>query len=145
MSIIEFLSQPIWQRLGLTLLHFLWQGLAVAILLSAFVRVFRVKHGNARYATYLLAFVAMIACPVATFIAIDISVSPDVELVAEAESAELFDITLETALPGGSIRRHAEERLLDPKNSAQYAARLRGDRVAGLRRLDRASFLGERD
>ena len=55
MSIIEFLSQPIWQRFGLTLVHFLWQGLVIAVLVSAFIRTFRLKHGNARYTAYLLA------------------------------------------------------------------------------------------
>ena len=69
MSILEFLSQPLFQRLGLTLVHFLWQGLAVAVLISGFIKVFRLKHGNARYGAYLLAFIVMIICPVVTFTA----------------------------------------------------------------------------
>ena len=99
MSIIEFLSQPVWQRLGLTLVHFLWQGLAVAVLVGVLVRVFRLNHGNTRYAVYLLAFVVMIACPVITFTAIDISVSPDVELVPEAKLTEPVNNATENSLP----------------------------------------------
>ena len=74
MTILEFLSQPIWQRLGLTLVHFLWQGLAVAVLAAIFVRAFRLKHGNSRYLAYFLAFAAMIVCPLVTFRAIDIPI-----------------------------------------------------------------------
>ena len=98
MSIIEFLSQPLWQRLGLTLVHFLWQGLAIAIFIGACVRVFKLSHGNARYFVYLLAFVAMIVCPAITFIAIDIPISPDVEL---------FDIASDTVPPEGAISPEA--------------------------------------
>jgi prepilin-type processing-associated H-X9-DG protein len=72
MSIIEFFSQPIWQRIGLTLIHFLWQGLIMAILVGVFVRTLKVRQGNSRYTVYLMSFVAMMLCPVVTFIAINI-------------------------------------------------------------------------
>ncbi len=108
MSIVEFLSQPLWQRLGLTLVHFLWQGLAVAVLVGALVRVLRLKHGNARYAAYLLAFAAMIVCPVVTFTAIDIGISPNTKLVTEAELAEVIDSSPYTALPAVDILPEAE-------------------------------------
>ena len=39
MSVVECLSQPLWQRLSLTLVHFLWQGLAVAVFAGALVRL----------------------------------------------------------------------------------------------------------
>ena len=76
MLIIEFFSQPFWYRLGLTLTHFLWQGRVVAILAGTVVRMSRLKHGNARYAGYLMAFIVMVACPIVTFMAIDASVIP---------------------------------------------------------------------
>ena len=68
MSPIKFLSQPVWQRLGLTLLHFLWQGLLVAILVGRLIQLFKLNHGTARYAAYLFAFLIMAACPVVTFL-----------------------------------------------------------------------------
>jgi beta-lactamase regulating signal transducer with metallopeptidase domain len=71
MLLVEFFSEPFWYRLGLTFAHFLWQGAIAAILAGAVVGLFRVRRGNARYAAYLLAFAAMTACPIATFIILD--------------------------------------------------------------------------
>jgi len=108
MSIVEFLSQPFWQRLCLTLVHFFWQGLAVAVLVGVLVRVLRLNHGNARYTAYLLAFVTMIACPVVTFTAIDIPTSPDTELVSGAKSTKVIDSSSYTALSAGDILPESE-------------------------------------
>lgn len=72
MSIIEFFSQPVWQRIGLTLVHFLWQGLIMAILVCVCVRILKVHGGNNRYTVYLMAFLATMLCPIVTFIAIDV-------------------------------------------------------------------------
>ncbi|HNS19545.1 MAG TPA: M56 family metallopeptidase [Sedimentisphaerales bacterium] len=66
MSVVEFFSQPVWHRLSLTLVHFLWQGLAVAMIASVVVRLLRLQRGNPRYAACLVAFVAMVACPLIT-------------------------------------------------------------------------------
>jgi beta-lactamase regulating signal transducer with metallopeptidase domain len=67
MSIVEFFSQPVWHRLSLTLVHFLWQGLTVAALVGAAVRVLRLQRGNPRYAAYLFAFGVMAVSPLLTF------------------------------------------------------------------------------
>jgi hypothetical protein len=50
MSVVEFFSQPVWHRLSLTLVHFLWQGLAVAVIAYGAVRLLRLRRGNPRYA-----------------------------------------------------------------------------------------------
>lgn len=71
MSIINFLSQPMWQRLGLVLGHFLWQGCVVAALVIVLLRVFSLARGISRYTAYLLAFVTTMACPILTFIVLD--------------------------------------------------------------------------
>ncbi|MHC4527623.1 MAG: hypothetical protein ACYS29_07095, partial [Planctomycetota bacterium] len=114
MSVPEFLSQPVWQRLSFTLLHFLWQGLAVAVLVAVLVKLLRLKQGNPRYTGYLLAFMVMMACPLVTFLLIDTSaslssvslISPDLEGFTETTvetvghsppPAEI--ISLETATP----------------------------------------------
>ena len=76
MSFIEFFSQPLWYRLGLTLTHFLWQGLVIVILISTFVRLFKLRAANARYYAYLLAFVLLAISPAITFIVIDASMKP---------------------------------------------------------------------
>jgi ankyrin repeat protein/beta-lactamase regulating signal transducer with metallopeptidase domain len=70
MTFIRFLSEPFWQQLGLTLIHFLWQGLAVALGVTTAVRLFRLGHGHGRHAAYLLAFTLMAMCPLLTFLVI---------------------------------------------------------------------------
>ena len=100
MLIIELLSQPFWYRLGLTLTHFLWQGLVVAILAGVVVRLFRLSPGNTRYAAYLLAFIVVAICPVITFVVIDASVEPDTRApVTEAEARAPFRATPHPILP----------------------------------------------
>ena len=70
--------------LGRMLLHFLWQGLAVAVVAAVVVRVFGFRHGNARYGAYLAAFVVMIVCPLATFVVLGGEAeSPVVPVVAQ--------------------------------------------------------------
>lgn len=67
MNLIEMLSQPLWQRIGMTLGHFIWQGSAIALGVGVAVRVFGLRHGTSRYGAYLFAFLMMAACPVITF------------------------------------------------------------------------------
>jgi beta-lactamase regulating signal transducer with metallopeptidase domain len=64
---LDVCSEPVAQRLTWTLLHFLWQGLAVAVLLAPALRLFAVRRARARYATCLAAMLAMAACPLVTF------------------------------------------------------------------------------
>ncbi|MBN1437364.1 MAG: carboxypeptidase regulatory-like domain-containing protein [Sedimentisphaerales bacterium] len=99
---IELLSTPIWQRMGLTLLHFFWQGLTVAILFILTVRLLKLKRGNQQYAASLAAFALMLTLPLATFCILDTSQSPAVtqpELItqAPADIIELEPLTDETA------------------------------------------------
>ncbi|MHB9048754.1 MAG: M56 family metallopeptidase [Pirellulales bacterium] len=63
---LEFLSEPFSQRLAMTLVHFLWQGLAVAGVFLAAIHLFGVRRPQVRYVLSLVALVAMLACPVAT-------------------------------------------------------------------------------
>src|SRR5580700_6632660 len=53
--------------LGLTLLHFLWQGLIIAALLAIALRFLRRSSANARYLTGCLAVLLMALAPIATF------------------------------------------------------------------------------
>ena len=76
MSVVECFSQPLWHRLSLTLVHFLWQGLAVAVFAGALVRLTGLRRGNPRYVVYLLAFAVMAICPPVTFIALRMTVQP---------------------------------------------------------------------
>jgi hypothetical protein len=69
MNAIQMLSSEAWvERLGWTLVHFLWQGLAIALLYAAADRVMaRRRSPNGRYLLACAALVAMIAAPLTTW------------------------------------------------------------------------------
>jgi len=76
-------SQPWVIRLGWTLLHFLWQGTAIALLYAAVRFLFaRSLSANARYLLACLAMLAMAIAPPLTFLAI----SSDVAASARVDS-----------------------------------------------------------
>ena len=61
-------SQPWVERLGMTLLHFLWQGLLIAIVYAAARRsVARTSSPQTRYLLACTALAAMIAAPFVTW------------------------------------------------------------------------------
>lgn len=62
----HFLAPELLRTLGLALLHFLWQGAALAAIGAAALAVARTA--SARYAIGLAALVLMVAAPVATFL-----------------------------------------------------------------------------
>ncbi|MDB5347877.1 MAG: PpiC-type peptidyl-prolyl cis-trans isomerase [Schlesneria sp.] len=62
--------EPIVQRLAWTLGHFLWQGLAIAMLLVLTLKLGQVRRSLVRYVFSVIAFVAMSVAPVITFLAL---------------------------------------------------------------------------
>ncbi|MFM9962531.1 MAG: M56 family metallopeptidase [Planctomycetaceae bacterium] len=75
---MSWLPETIQERLVLVLAHFVWQGAAVAALLAMLVALLRLKRPHARYASSLLAFVLMSACPVVTwFVVPGVRCDPD--------------------------------------------------------------------
>lgn len=69
MSTLEMLSSQQWvERLGWTLIHFLWQGLLIAVLYAAARRgAFRNATPNARYLLACAALTTMMLAPLATW------------------------------------------------------------------------------
>jgi hypothetical protein len=69
MNTMQMLSSEAWvERLGWTLVHFLWQGLLIALLYAAARRI--VAHrssSNGRYLLACAAMAAMLAVPLATW------------------------------------------------------------------------------
>ena len=65
-GVYAFLSQPVVERVGWTLVHFVWQGAAVALLLAVALVVLRRRSANARYLACCVALAVMAACPVIT-------------------------------------------------------------------------------
>ncbi|MCX7826657.1 MAG: M56 family metallopeptidase, partial [Verrucomicrobiae bacterium] len=72
----DALEQPICQRATMALLHFLWQGAAIAGLLAMTLRLLRRGSAAARYAASLAAMVLMVLVPVATFVMLDGATAP---------------------------------------------------------------------
>lgn len=60
--------EPTVERLAWTLGHFLWQGLAIGLLLALTLKLGRVRRPQVRYVFSVIAFVAMSIAPVVTFL-----------------------------------------------------------------------------
>jgi beta-lactamase regulating signal transducer with metallopeptidase domain len=63
----NILSPPIVQKLGWTLLHFVWQGAVVAFLLAVLLRILRKCTASLRYIVACLALVVIVLMPMITF------------------------------------------------------------------------------
>ncbi len=67
MDATSLLSQPLIESVGWALLHFLWQGTVLAILLAVSLRFMRRCSANAKYVVSFAALVLMAASiPVTT-------------------------------------------------------------------------------
>jgi bla regulator protein blaR1 len=60
-------ESPAVHRLGWTLLHSIWEGLVIAILLAVALAVMRRRSAQARYLVSCGAMIALAVTPVATF------------------------------------------------------------------------------
>ncbi len=65
-TLTNWLSPRVMHALGWTLLHFLWQGTALAALAAVLMTICR--RASARYVVAVAALVLMLAAPVATFV-----------------------------------------------------------------------------
>ncbi|HUT56621.1 MAG TPA: M56 family metallopeptidase, partial [Phycisphaerae bacterium] len=104
-AIEQILTQPWSQRLGWSLLHFLWQGIVIAALLSVAMTALRRRSANLRYALACMALVVMVAAPVATFCVI--SAGPTRDAPADPTGQETPDAAIDTgehAPPAADVR-----------------------------------------
>jgi len=109
MNVMQILSAQPWvERLGWTLVHFLWQGLAIAVLYAAARRaVARRSSPNARYLLACAALAAMMAAPLATWALMRPSdASPDAayRIQSNPPSASTNGIAATTAPLPASVR-----------------------------------------
>lgn len=70
MTMGNLLTEPYFQALGWSLLHFVWQGAIVALLLATANFAFRRSSANKRYLLACGALLLMAALPIATFVLI---------------------------------------------------------------------------
>jgi hypothetical protein len=66
-GLIQLFGHPLVYALGWTLLHFCWQGAAVALMLGCVLGLLGGRSSQARYAAACLALGLMVALPAATF------------------------------------------------------------------------------
>lgn len=88
--IANLLSSAWVERLGWALLHFVWQGAAIAVVLVVVLRFARNRSANFRYAAACVALAVMALAPVVTFFVLGIG--------AENKS-EIAEVVVE--VPGG--------------------------------------------
>ena len=62
-----WITSAVLERLAGSLLHFIWQGAAIAIVTAVALRLLRQKSAECRYATALVALAAMLVAPFITF------------------------------------------------------------------------------
>ncbi|MHC4702085.1 MAG: M56 family metallopeptidase, partial [Planctomycetota bacterium] len=70
----NILSQEIVQRLGWTLVHFVWQASAVALLLAALMAILRKASANLRYTVACLALALIVLAPIVTIQLVPVSI-----------------------------------------------------------------------
>ncbi|MCP4449907.1 MAG: hypothetical protein GY809_00480 [Planctomycetes bacterium] len=136
MNLIEILSQPLWQRIGMTLGHFIWQGSVVALGVGVTIRVLGLRHGTSRYGAYLLAFLMMTACPIITFSVLDIG--PEIQAQATAgHSTPIGEAPANVPL---TIRQnHPIESILPPAPANAGTLSTRSDKVTWHAKVDTLS------
>jgi len=80
----NLLSPALVERLGWTLIHFVWQAAAVALLLAIVLRILRKCSASMRYVVGCLALLLIVALPLVTMALVEVS-----EPVAEAGPAPI--------------------------------------------------------
>src|SRR5215831_16683324 len=68
MALPHWISPEVLRWLGLSLLHFLWQGAVLAALAALLIGLCR--KASSRYAAGVLCLVAMLAAPLVTYVAL---------------------------------------------------------------------------
>ncbi len=79
---LSLLRTPAIETLGWTLLHFLWQGTLIALILAALMWLLKNRHPSLRYFLSCASLVIMLACPIVTYLVLDRgNATPPVETV----------------------------------------------------------------
>ena len=96
---LHLLTPNVLRTLGLSLLHFLWQGAAIAVVAAAALAL--TKRASVRYSIGVAALVLMVAAPVVTFlIANESSPAPAAAVhLAAAAKAHRVNLVSQPAIP----------------------------------------------
>ncbi len=105
MNAREILSSPGCMRAVLTFLHFLWQGLAIALLATGAAKVFGARSPRIRYAVHVAALGAMVVAVVVTYTVVQPPAAryapqpTTTDASSPGTTAAELDVDLEAAMP----------------------------------------------
>ncbi|HJR09014.1 MAG TPA: M56 family metallopeptidase [Pyrinomonadaceae bacterium] len=122
------LAHPVFQILGWTLLHFVWQGALVALLYAGVNLSLRHASANLRYIVACLSMLLMLALPVATFLHLNSNakVIASERRAADASVAEPANAPETAAGRGGAQVRLYANLLIVPDDEGGVSASLLG-------------------
>jgi beta-lactamase regulating signal transducer with metallopeptidase domain/ankyrin repeat protein len=80
-------AEPWMERLGWVLIHFVWQGAAIALLLAGALRLLAGRSSRSRYAACGLALVLCCTAPAMTWVVLSPAATADVQAVAPLRPA----------------------------------------------------------
>ncbi|MCK4850512.1 MAG: tetratricopeptide repeat protein, partial [Phycisphaerae bacterium] len=102
-ALVDLLSSSLAQRIGWALIHFLWQGTLVALLLAAVMQFLRHRSPQVRWFLACTAFGLMAVLPVVTAYTVSVDIPNVAEIEPLTEATTLPDSTplvaAETELP----------------------------------------------
>jgi TonB family protein len=91
--------------LGWSLLHFLWEGTLVALLLTVVLAIARQSSAQARYAICCAALALMALCPIATFAYLEQTSGGTTHVGLIAENASRLAVAQEQSIPASLLER----------------------------------------
>ena len=109
-TLTELLYNSIAQRIAWCLIHFLWQGTAVALLLGITLSLLRNRSARERWATSCAAMALMAVLPIATAMLVSVEIPERSESSLTVVSSD----PIPTLLPGGSGEFPTESELSAP-------------------------------
>jgi uncharacterized protein (TIGR03435 family) len=97
-AVAQLSALPIVHALGWTLLHFLWQGALIALLLACMLTVVPVRASQLRYAAACTAMALMVALPLITFAVLTAKTQPETQQLTTSPAAQSMGPALNSAL-----------------------------------------------
>lgn len=87
----NIISQEIIQRIGWTLVHFVWQGFAVALILAIVLKLLHKSSANLRYIIACIALALMVVLPMVTFRIVKVAMVRPTLQVSENPKSEILN------------------------------------------------------
>lgn len=134
MNAIEtILDKPIFQALGWTLIHFIWQGALIAVIYASVSVLLRRFTASVRYAAACSAMLLMLLAPVATMLAISSSTdklpATTARTTPDLQTAEAFASPASSPQLMAAIKPEIEPTPLQRPNSMEQWAQERLPRL----------------